>query len=173
MKIAAYSLLGLAGVIDTVGSPGFAGRSATVPGWRKFRANFRLRRLNHELAGRCLPGTRGLIAAGQRRSAIRPVSPRPACSHPFHHVPCPNPWPTRLAIRTVAPPPQSRLPVTLRIRSGRIRSCRETGMGSRIAKAVGARSSWLGSRGGVDVITVRRCRPVCWWRPKAFAALAG
>ena len=35
----------------------------------------------------------GLIAAGHRRSAVQAISPRPACSHRFHRVPCPNRWP--------------------------------------------------------------------------------
>lgn len=45
--------------------------------------------------------------------------------------------------------------------------------GSRIATRFGVRSFWPGVRDGVNVITVRSCRPVCWWRPKAFAALVG
>src|ERR1700677_1667534 len=38
--------------------------------------------------------TRGLIIAGQRRSAVPAFSSRPDCSHRFHCVTCPNPWPT-------------------------------------------------------------------------------
>src|SRR6185436_4661453 len=54
------------------------------------------------------------------------------------------------------------IPVTLRIRSGRIRSCREGARGSRIAKQFEPdRRGWVPGD-GVDVITVRRRRPVCW-----------
>jgi hypothetical protein len=42
----------------------------------------------------------GLIAAGHRRSAVPADSPRPASSHRFHRVPCPNPWPPHRAETT-------------------------------------------------------------------------
>ena len=42
----------------------------------------------------------GLITAGHRRSAVPALSPRPASSHRFHRVPCPNPWPPHQAETT-------------------------------------------------------------------------
>ncbi len=56
----------------------------------------------------------------------------------------------------------ARIPVTLNIRSRRIRSCREGAMGPRIAKRMVPDRLGSVPRGSVDVVTLRRRRPVCW-----------